>query len=91
MDDAQRKKAGDVLCDIGKYMVTVIPFSYFISDKPGTLYIIIGMTVFGLLFILYGLYLTKQIDNKKISGNKEKKTIRVMKNAVFVVEEERSH
>ena len=52
MDNLQKKKVSDVLCDMGKYMVTVVPFSYFLSDKPDMLYVVIGMSVFGILVIL---------------------------------------
>ena len=56
MTESQKKKAGDVLCDIGKYMLTVVPFSYFLSDKPSAVWIVIGTAFFGVLFILFGLY-----------------------------------
>ena len=87
IDEAQRKKMGDILCDIGKYMVTVVPFGYFFSDKPYTLPIIIGTAFFGFLFILFGLYFTKRIDDKSISTSSNKKKIKKLKNTTFVVEE----
>ena len=89
MDEAQRKNTGDLLCDIGKYMLTVVPFSYFISDKPDTVYVIIGTAFFGFLFVLFGLYFSKPQQQTSVSGKAGKRKIRVLKNAVFVVEEER--
>ena len=87
IDEAQRKKMGDILCDIWKYMVTVVPFGYFFSDKPYTLPIIIGTAFFGFLFILFGLYFTKRTDDKSISTSSNKKKIKILKNTTFVVEE----
>ena len=86
MEPSQRKKLGDVLCDLGKYMLTVVPFSYFISDKPDTLYIVISIVVFGLLLILFGLYFIKQPE-EKTTGTSKKRNIKLLKNTVFVVEE----
>ena len=89
MDYAQKKKAGDVLCDIGKYMLTVVPFSYFVADKPDAMYVIIGTAFFGFLFVLFGLYLSKEKKDKRVSGTSEKRKIRVLRNSVFVVEEQK--
>jgi hypothetical protein len=83
-----KKKIGDVLCDIGKYMLTVIPFTYMMSDKPAISYVVIMMAFWGLLFILFGLFFIKKSESKDIRGNSRKKKIRILKNAVFVVEEE---
>ncbi|MBR1519758.1 MAG: hypothetical protein IJ635_00795 [Bacteroidaceae bacterium] len=88
MDEAQRKKIGDILCDIEKYMVTVVPFGYFFSDKPYALYVIVGTAFFGFLFILFGLYYTKKPDDKSISTASGKRKIKILKNATFVVEEQ---
>ena len=88
MDSQQKKKLGDVLCDIGKYMLTVVPFSFFISDKPDTLFVIIGTASFGFLFILFGLYFVKYGKQTDITRKGQKKKIKVLKNSVFVVEEE---
>ena len=90
MDDAQKKKAGDVLCDIGKYMLTVVPFSYFVTDKPDALYVIIGTAFFGFLFVLFGLYLSKEKKDRHYSGTSWKRKIKVLKNSVFVVEEQKT-
>jgi hypothetical protein len=87
MDENQRKKTGDVLCDIGKYMLTVIPFSYIISDKPGMYFVIIGTAFFGMLFILFGLYFTKSPESSS-AVKKGRRKIRILKNTVFIVEED---
>ena len=89
MDNLQKKKVSDVLCDMGKYMVTVVSFSYFLSDKPDMLYVVIGMSVFGILFILFGLYFAKYGKDASTTTSGQKKKIRILKNSVFVVEEEK--
>ena len=88
MDETQKKKVGDLLCDIGKYMVTVVPFGYFFSNKPDAGYIIVAIAIFGLLFMLFGLYFLKQPHNT-VARSAKKKKIRILKNATFVVEEEK--
>ena len=88
MDSQQKKKVGDVLCDIVKYMLTVVPFSFVVSDKPDTLYVIIGTAFFGFLFVLFGLYFVKQGNNATVINKGSKKRIKILKNTVFVVEEE---
>lgn len=88
MNNQQKKKLGDVLCDIGKYMLTVVPFSFIISDKPDTLFVIIGTAFFGFLFILFGLYFVKYGKLLDSTKKGQKKKIKVLKNTVFVVEEE---
>lgn len=88
MNEKQRQKIGDVLCDIGKYMITVVPFSYFVSDNPNAIYILIGTAFFGFLFVLFGLYFIKNRTPKVTNVNSEKKKIKILKNTVFVVEEE---
>jgi hypothetical protein len=88
MDERQKNKAGDVLCDVGKYMLTAVPLSYFLSDKPGSAYVIFGTAVFGFLFILFGLYFVKSAELTKQQSKGKKRKIRILKNSVFVVEEE---
>ena len=87
MTESQKKKAGDVLCDIGKYMLTVVPFSYFLSDKPSAVWIVIGTAFFGVLFILFGLYFVKYAESETEFGKGKKKKFRLMKNTVYSVEE----
>ena len=89
MEAVLTKKIGDVLCDLGKYSLTVFPLSYFFSDKPATVYVILAAEVVGVLFVLYGLYFTNRSESMQHSVTKRKRKIKVMKNAVFVVEEER--
>ncbi|MBQ7571659.1 MAG: hypothetical protein IJT19_05400 [Bacteroidaceae bacterium] len=84
----QKEKFGDLLCDIGKYMLTVVPFTYFLGDSSGTLLIAITMVVMGMLIVASGLYFTKKSESASIRGNSRKRKIRVLKNSVFVVEEE---
>ena len=87
MTESQKKKVGVVLCDIGKYMLTVVPFSYFLSDKPDAVWIVIGTAFFGVLFILFGLYFVKHAESKSVLGKGMKKKFKLMKNAVYSVEE----
>ncbi len=84
-----KRKLGDVLCDIGKYMLTVIPFTYFMSDKDGILSIIMVLVFVGILFLLFGFYFVSHSSSyEMISGKSHKRKIKVLKNSVFVVEEE---
>ena len=88
MTESQKKKLGDLLCDIGKYLITVVPLSYFLSDKDDVIYVVIGTAFFGLLLILFGLYFIKSSENMTVSKTKQKRKIKVLRNTVFVVEEE---
>ena len=88
MESAQYKKLGDVLCDIGKYVATAVPLTYFVSDKPGMTYVIMGAALFSVMFICFGLYFTKKGDMYSATGKSNKRRIRVMKNAVFQIEEQ---
>ena len=88
IDEAQRKKLGDVICDVGKYMLTVIPFSYFLSDRPSMVYVVISAAVFGVLLTILGLYFVGSVNSKKNGSTKNKRKIRIMKNTVLWVEEE---
>ena len=90
MTAKQKGKFGDVLCDIGKYMLTVVPFTYLMGDSTGTLYIAITMVVMGMLIIASGLYFTKKSESVSSNANSKKRKIRVLKNAVFIVEEEKN-
>ena len=85
-----KKKLGDLLCDIGKYMLTVIPFTYIMADKPAVLYVVISTAVSGVSLILSGLYFISHSGKKVSAGTSKKRRIRVLKNSVFVVEEEKS-
>jgi len=89
MTESQKKKLGDLLCDIGKYLITVVPLSYFLSDKVDVIYVVIGTAFFGLLLILFGLYFIKSSENMTVSKTKQKRKIKVLRNTVFVVEEEK--
>ena len=33
MSAVLRQKGGDILCDIGKYLVTAVPLTYILSEK----------------------------------------------------------
>ena len=83
-----KRKVGDVFCDMGKYMLTVIPFTYFMSDKDGILSIIMVLVFVGILFLLFGLYFVSHSSSETMSGYSCKRKIKVLKNSVFVVEEE---
>ena len=79
---------GDVLCDIGKYMLTVIPFTYVMADRPSIPYVIATTAFFGLLFIIFGLYFVKVSETNAFGQKAKKKKYRLLKNAVFTVEED---
>ena len=84
----KKKKIGEILCDVGKYMLTVIPFTYFMADKPGTLYVLIATAFAGFFLIVFGIYFVSHSASKEVSGNSHKKKIKILRNSVFVVEEE---
>lgn len=88
MTAKQKGKFGDVLCDIGKYMLTVVPFTYFMGESKGAIYIAITMVVMGMLIVVSGLYFTKKSESASVSGTGKKRKIRILRNAVFVVEEQ---
>ena len=85
----KRRKLGDILCDIGKYLLTVIPFTYLMADRAGAVYVILATALCGLLLICFGLYFVEHSVSVKSTGNSKKKKIRVLRNSVFVVEEEK--
>ncbi len=88
MTAKQKGKFGDVLCDIGKYMLTVVPFTYFMGESKGAIYIAITMVVMGMLIVASGLYFTKKSESASVSETGKKRKIRILRNAVFVVEEQ---
>ncbi len=88
MTAKQKGKFGDLLCDIGKYMLTVVPFTYLMGENLDTLLIAITMVVMGMLIVASGLYFTKKSESTSISGNSKKRKIRMLRNSVFIVEEE---
>ena len=81
------KKLGDVLCDIGKYLLTVIPFTYFMDDKPYVIYILLSTATGGLAFIIFGIYFTSY-SSDIVSGKTKKRKVKVLRNSVFVIEEQ---
>ena len=89
MTQNQKKKLADVLCDFGKYIATAVPLGYFVADKPGVGYLVIATTVFGVLYITYGLILTKYAeDDFTKNGKPHKRKVKILKNAVFLIEEQ---
>ena len=84
----KKKKIGEILCDVGKYMLTVIPFTYFMADKPGTVYVLIATAIAGFFLIIFGIYFVSHSKSKEVFGNSRKKKITILRNSVFVVEEE---
>ncbi len=90
MTAKQKGKLGDLLCDIGKYMLTVVPFTYLMGESTDTLFIAVTMVVMGMLIVVSGLYFTKRSESVSVKGNTEKRKIRVLKNTVFIVEEEKN-
>lgn len=89
MTQIQKKKLADVLCDFGKYIATAVPLGYFIADKPGVGYLVIATTISGVLFITYGLILTKYAEEYSVkNGKSHKRKVKILKNAVFQIEEQ---
>lgn len=84
----RRRKLGDLLCDIGKYLLTVLPLTYFMSELEGFIYVLCVTALVGVGFIIYGLYFIGMSSGNAASGTARKRKIRVLRNAVFVVEEE---
>lgn len=85
----KKKKIGEVLCDIGKYMLTVIPFTYFMADKPETVFVLIATAIIGSFLIVFGIYFVSHSTSIAESGNSRKRKVKILKNSVFVIEEEK--
>ncbi|MBR1503694.1 MAG: hypothetical protein IJ618_07430 [Prevotella sp.] len=81
------KKLGDVLCDIGKYLLTVIPFSYFMADRPNVVYVLLSTAIGGVAFIIFGIYFNSYASDL-VSGKTKKRKVKLLKNSVFVIEEQ---
>lgn len=81
-----RKKGGDFLCDIGKYLVTAVPLTYILSEKFDSYFIVIVTSLAGVILILFGLYFIRKSETEPVRKGKIKK-IRLLKNSVYTVEE----
>ena len=88
MTQDQKKKLTDVLCDLGKYIATAVPLAYFVSDKPGVGYVVIATTIAGIVLVTFGLYFTKSAESDGHHSNVRKRKVRILKNAVFQIEEQ---
>ena len=85
----KKKKVGDLMCDIGKYMVTVIPFTYFLQQPDDMVYVISATAVVGVLLMIFGIHFVSQSAVNAVSGNARKRKIRLLRNATFTVEEQK--
>lgn len=89
MDEKQKNKLGDVLCDVGKYMLTVVPFGYFFSEQRYAVLIIIAVAVSGACLVFLGLKLVKKTDESVTVNNaSSKKKVKLLKNTTYVIEEQ---
>ena len=89
MTQNQKKKLTDVLCDLGKYIATAVPLAYFVSDKPGVGYLVIATTIAGIVLVTFGLYIAKLAEKGDGDfSNARKRKVRILKNAVFHIEEQ---
>ena len=84
----RRKKTGDILCDVGKYLLTVIPFTYFMSDRPSIIYVLLATAIAGVAFVTFGVYLTS-IGHESITGNSKRRKVKILRNSVFIIEEQK--
>ena len=87
MTASQKKKTGDLLCDTGKYLVTVVPLTYVLSDKYDSVYVIVFSAFFGLLFVIFGLFFIKHSEMKKPTSTGKVKKYKLLRNSVYTVEE----
>jgi len=83
----RRKKLGDILCDIGKYLLTVIPFTYFMSDRPSVVYVLLATAIAGAAFIIFGVYLSS-VGSESSTGRSKRRKVKLLRNSVFLIEEE---
>lgn len=88
MNEVQKKKIGDVLCDIGKYMLTVVPFGYFFSEQDNAALIVAAVAFAGIFFITSGILVMKKCKDTNVTNSKTvKKKIKVLRNTTFYIEE----
>ena len=88
MTQAQRKKTGDLMCDIGKYIATAVPLSYVVADKPYMWLVVVIAAFSGFSFIIFGLYFVKKAEGEPDHGGGKRRRVRLLKNAVFQIEEQ---
>ena len=88
MTQAQRRKTGDLMCDIGKYIATAVPLSYFVADKPYMWLVVVIATFSGLSFIIFGLYFVKKAESEPGHVGGKRRKVRLLKNVVFQIEEQ---
>ena len=86
MSAVLRQKGGDILCDIGKYLVTAVPLTYILSEKFESYLIVIVTSLSGLILILFGLYFIRRSESETMKKGRIKK-IKLLKNSVYTVEE----
>ncbi len=84
----RRKKTGDILCDVGKYLLTVIPFTYFMSDRPSIIYVLLATAIAGVAFVTFGVYLSS-IGHESITGSSKRRKVKILRNSVFIIEEQK--
>ena len=87
MTSSQKKKLGDLLCDTGKYLVTVVPLTYVLSDKFDSLYVILFSAFVGVLFVIFGLFFIHHSETSAMTGSGKVKKYKLLKNAIYTVEE----
>ena len=89
MTQDQKKKLADVFCDFGKYIATAVPLAIYVADKSGIGYVVIATTLSGVLFVSFGLYIGKLAEKGDGDlSNARKRKVKILKNAVFQIEEQ---
>ncbi len=86
MNALLRRKGGDILCDIGKYMITAVPLTYILSEKFESYLIVIVTSLTGLVLILFGLYFIRKSETETVKKGKVRK-VKLLRNSVYTIEE----
>ena len=85
-----RRKIGDILSDLGKYVLTAVPVAYFLSSYHDfTIEVMLFVAVAGVFLCMAGIYVINSADKleehlQSVKGKKHK--VRLMKNAVISIE-----
>lgn len=87
MTTSQKRKTGDLLCDTGKYLITVVPLTYVLSDKYDSIYVIVFSAFFGFLFVVFGLFFIRHSETKRTVSTGKVRKYKLLKNSVYTVEE----
>lgn len=85
-----RRKIGDILSDLGKYVLTAVPVAYFLSSYHDfTIEVMLYVAIVGVFLCFAGIYVINSADKleehmQRVKGKKHR--VRLIKNAVISIE-----